>query len=137
MVWLPRQKVLVTGDLVVAPIPFGFNAYPAEWTEALQRLRAYGFKVLIPGHGAPQRDRAYLDRLLALIGEVRAKIAPLAKQGLTLEETRKQLDLSRQARLFAGDDAWLNRWFKAYWIDPFSEAAWKEAKGIPIEQGKG
>ena len=135
--WLPRQKVLAAGDLVVMPLPFGFNAYPQDWTAALKRLRAYDFKVLVPGHGAPQKDRAYLDRLIALIGEVRAQVAPRAKQGLSLDDTRKRLDLSRQARLFAGDDPWLNRWFKSYWTDPLSEAAWKEANGIPIEQGKG
>lgn len=26
--WLPRQRIVATGDLVVAPIPFGFGSYP-------------------------------------------------------------------------------------------------------------
>ena len=135
--WLPKQKVLIAGDLVVAPVPFGFNAYPADWVAALNRLRGYDFQVLIPGHGPPQRDRAYLDRVVVLIGDVRAQVAPLARQGLSLEEARTKVDLSRQAALFTGGDPWLERWFKAYWADPFTEAAWKEAKGVPIEQGTG
>lgn len=134
VVWLPVQRVLVTGDLVVAPIPFGFGSYPADWIETLKRLRGYDFAALVPGHGAPQADRAYLDRLIALLSEVRAQVGPLAAQGLNLEETRKRVDFAAQAAAFAGDDPWLRRWFDQYWVQPITAAAWKEAKGLPIEQ---
>jgi glyoxylase-like metal-dependent hydrolase (beta-lactamase superfamily II) len=135
--WLPRQKVLATGDIVVAPIPFGIGSYPADWLRSLRVLRAYQFRLLIPGHGAPQRDRAYLDRLAGLIAEVRRQVAPLAAAHLSLDETRKKVDLSRERRLFAGDDPWLGLWFEQYWAQPFLKAAWQEASGIPITQGEG
>lgn len=134
VVWLPKQRVLIAGDLVVAPIPFGFGSYPADWIATLQKLRAYDFAALVPGHGAPQTDRAYLDKLIALLTEVRAQVGPLAAQGLSLEETRKKVDFSAQATAFAGDDPWLRRWFEQYWVQPITAAAWKEAKGLPIEQ---
>ena len=38
--WLPRQRVMATGDLLVAPVPFGFNAYPAQWQAALRAMQA-------------------------------------------------------------------------------------------------
>ncbi|HEX4738717.1 MAG TPA: MBL fold metallo-hydrolase [Allosphingosinicella sp.] len=132
--WLPRQKVLATGDMVVAPIPYGFGSYPADWLRSLQVLRALPFRVLIPGHGVPQRDRAYLDRLAALIADVRHQVAPLAAAHLSLDETRKKVDLSRERRLFAGDDPWLGLWFDQYWARPFVTMAWQEANGIPITQ---
>lgn len=132
--WLPRQKVLATGDMVAAPIPFGFGSYPADWLRSLQVLRGYKFKVLIPGHGVPQRDAAYLDRLAALIADVRSQVAPLAAAHLSLDETLKKVDLSRERRLFAGDDPWLGLWFDRYWAQPFVKVAWQEANGIPIVQ---
>jgi glyoxylase-like metal-dependent hydrolase (beta-lactamase superfamily II) len=132
--WLPRQKVLAAGDMVVAPIPFGFGSYPADWLRSLEMLRAYPFRLLIPGHGAPQRDRAYLDRLAALIADVRRQVAPLATAQLNLDETRKKVDLGRERRLFAGDDPWLGLWFDQYWAKPFVKMAWQEARGIPITQ---
>lgn len=135
--WLPRQKLLVSGDLVVIPVPFGFGSYPANWVRALEALKARRPAILVPGHGAPQRDTVYLDRLIGLIGDVRAQVAPLAAQGLSLEEARKRIDLSAQRRLFAGDDPWLRLWFDEFWMKPFVESAWKEAKGLPIEQGEG
>jgi glyoxylase-like metal-dependent hydrolase (beta-lactamase superfamily II) len=135
--WLPRQKLLISGDIVVAPVPFGFGSYPAEWVRALERLRALDFAILIPGHGAPQRDRRYLGQLLALIDAVRAQVAPLAASGLSLEDTRKQIDFAAHRQLFVGVDPWLLHWFDEFWTKPFVESAWKEAKGIPIQQGSG
>ena len=134
VVWLPKQKVLIAGDIVVAPFPFGFGSYPADWLRTIDRLGAYDFEVLVPGHGGPQRDGAYLDRLAAAIAEVRAKVEPLAKEGRSLDDVRKQLDFSDQARGFVGDDPWLRRWFREYWIAPFVASTYKEATGQPIVQ---
>ncbi|MFN3945752.1 MAG: MBL fold metallo-hydrolase [Allosphingosinicella sp.] len=132
--WLPRQRIVVAGDMVVAPIPFGFGSFPAEWIEALGRLRALEFALLVPGHGRPQADAAYLDRLVGLIAETRAQVAPLAAQGLDLDAVRARVGLSAQKALFAGDDPWLGRWFDAYWVRPMTEAAWREANGLEIVQ---
>jgi glyoxylase-like metal-dependent hydrolase (beta-lactamase superfamily II) len=137
IVWLPKQKVLISGDIVVAPFPFGFGSYPADWLRTLDRIRAYDFEVLVPGHGRPQRDRAYLDRLSGAIAEVRAKVASLVAQGVSLEDARKRLDFTDQTRAFVGDDPWLRRWFSEYWSTPFLASAYKEAKGEPIVQTLG
>jgi glyoxylase-like metal-dependent hydrolase (beta-lactamase superfamily II) len=134
IVWLPKQRVLISGDIVVAPFPFGFGSYPADWLRTIDKVRAYDFRTLVPGHGPPQRDRAYLDRLAAAITEVRAEVEPLVKQGLSLDEVRKRLDVAEQAHGFVGDDPWLRRWFAEYWIAPFVASAYKEAKGQPIVQ---
>ena len=135
--WLPRQRVLATGDLLVAPIPFGFNAYPAQWQRSLQSLKALRPAVWIPGHGAPMRDDAYVDRVIALIGHTRDAVAPLAARKVGVEQAKKAVDLSADRERFAGDDAWLARWFDRYWTQPFTDAAYREATGQPIEQGEG
>jgi glyoxylase-like metal-dependent hydrolase (beta-lactamase superfamily II) len=137
VVWLPRQRVLVTGDILVEPLPFGFGGYPSEWLQVLEKLRAYRFSVLVPGHGAPQRDRAYLDRVAAALAEVRRKVAALAAEGRSLEEVQARIDLSAQAAAFAGDDPWLRRWFAEYWVRPIVTSAFREAQGEPIVQSLG
>lgn len=136
-VWVKGARVLVSGDLVVAPIPFGFNSYPGDWLQALDVLLGHDFAVLVPGHGAPMTDPSYVVKLKALIETTRARVAPLALAGKSLDDVKKEVDLSDQAAIFAGTDPWLRRWFRAYWAEPFIEAAWKEAKGLPIEQGRG
>lgn len=136
VVWVRGARVLITGDLVVAPVPFGFNGYPAEWAQSLALLGAYDFKVLVPGHGAPQRDRAYLDRVSASIATLRTAVGNYARMGGTLEDAQKQV-AALGADAFTGGDAWLKRWYQNYWTEPFAETVWKETKGQPIEQGDG
>jgi glyoxylase-like metal-dependent hydrolase (beta-lactamase superfamily II) len=133
--WLPSQKVVVTGDIVVSPYPFGFGSYPADWIDTLGKIKALGFATLIPGHGKPQRDSAYLDKLVTVIAEIRRQVAPLAKQGLSLEEVRKKVDFSTVGELFGStprDEA--N--FQGLFADPMTKSAYHEGLGQPIIQGE-
>lgn len=135
LVWLPRQRVLITGDIVVAPFPFGFGGYPGDWLQTLERMGRYDFKVLVPGHGAPQHDRTYIDRLSVALSDIRAQVTPLAVQGLTLDQVRARVDTAAQAKGFVGDDPWLRRWFMDDWVNPIVASAYKEARGQSIVQG--
>ena len=135
--WLPRQRIVVTGDIVVAPSPYGFGSYPGDWIGVLKKLKALDFAILLPGHGAPQRDTDYLDRLIALIEEVRAQVAPLAVQGLPLAEVQQKVDLSAHRARLIGGDAWKERWFTPYWQQPIVASAYREARGEPIVQSLG
>jgi glyoxylase-like metal-dependent hydrolase (beta-lactamase superfamily II) len=137
IVWLPLQRIVAAGDIVVSPIPFGFGSYPADWIETLGRLKALNFSILVPGHGLPQRNASYVDRLIDLIAEVRSQVAPLAAQGLELDAVRERVDFGTQKALFAGDDPWLGHWFDRYWVRPMTESAWREARGLEIVQGGG
>jgi glyoxylase-like metal-dependent hydrolase (beta-lactamase superfamily II) len=134
VVWLPRQKILVAGEIVILPFPYGFESYPADWIVTLGKLRAIRFKTLILGHGMPQTDRVQIDRIARVLRNVRAQVAPLAAQGLTLEQVRARVDLGADAELFGGSDPWINTWFKAFFADPIATSAYKEAKGQPIVQ---
>ena len=131
---MPRQRVLVAGDAVVWPVPYFFNAYPAETITVLQRLRARDFAVLVPGHGEQLRDRNYLDLLIRFIGDVRQRVAPGAMHGETLEQTtaRMRTELEPYAVQFAGENHWLRYWFFEYAVDPLVEDAYHEAKGEPL-----
>lgn len=132
--WLPRERILIAGDIVVSPIPFGFGSYPEEWLRVLKQIEAYDFAVLVPGHGSPQRDRTYVARLSAALSDVRDEVGRLAGQGHALDEIRRRLDVSAQTVQFASDDPWLRRWFGEYWIKPITASAYKEATGEPIVQ---
>ncbi len=126
----------MTGDVVVWPTPFGFFCFPADWVQTLGKIKALGYTTLIPGHGEPQIDTSYIDRLIGSIEDIRAQVAPLAKQGLSLEEVAGKVDFSRYRDIF-GKTERQKTLFKAYWTDPMTENAWKEAKGLPIKQGEG
>jgi glyoxylase-like metal-dependent hydrolase (beta-lactamase superfamily II) len=135
VVWLPKQRVLASGDIVVAPIPYAAHTYPAEWVAVLKTLKTYDFAYLIPGHGAVQTDAAYIDRLILTLEEVRAQVLPL--KDLPLEEVRKKVALKPIAERFAGDDPWLRTLMGAVFLGDLVSNAWKEARGEAVVQGKG
>ena len=132
--WLPRQKILASGDIVVSPFPFGFGSYPADWIATLGKVKALHFSSLIPGHGEPQHDISYLDRLIASIRDLRAQVGPLAKAGMSLDEIRKKVDFSKSIALY-GDSPRVKANLQGLFFDPMIANAYKEARGEPIKQG--
>jgi glyoxylase-like metal-dependent hydrolase (beta-lactamase superfamily II) len=134
MAWLPKERILIAGDIVAAPTPFGFDSYPADWIRTIGRIKALGFKILIPGHGEPQTDASYLDKLVAAITDIRAQVGPLAKAGVKLDEISKKVNFTRSIALF-GDDPGSRGNAQALFFDPMIQSAYKEARGEPILQG--
>jgi glyoxylase-like metal-dependent hydrolase (beta-lactamase superfamily II) len=132
--WLPRQRVVATGDIVVTPAPFGYGSYPADWIRVLERLKALHFALLIPGHGAPMTDAAYLDRLIGTLADVRNQVGAFARQGLSLDEVRARVDYSAQSAIF-GEPPGGHGIFELNWLTPITESAYLEARGEPITQG--
>lgn len=135
VVWLPRERILASGDLVVNPIPYGFGSFPREWIEALDRLAGFDFELLMPGHGDVLRDRAYIGLLQEMLVSVREQATAAVAKGLDLEATRASIDLSEYQQGIAGDDPQRQFLFKAWWFDPITRSAWLEARGEPIVQG--
>jgi len=132
-VWLPGERIVATGDLVVHPIPYGFGSFPGEWSETLGRIKEFPFEILVPGHGEVQKDTAYVDLLIAMLETLRAQAAAAVAAGLDLDATRKQLDLSAFTARFPKDDMGI-KLFEAWWSSPIGRSAWLEAKGLPIVQ---
>jgi len=56
--YLPKEKMLITGDIVLSPYPFAIGGtYPAEWLGALEKFAALAPSVIIPGHGNAETER--------------------------------------------------------------------------------
>ncbi|MDX2680465.1 MBL fold metallo-hydrolase [Streptomyces sp. NY05-11A] len=99
VVWLPEQKVLFTGDLVMSGVtPFFLMGSLAGSLAALERLRAFGATTVVPGHGpvcGPEvfdTVEGYLRRVGELATQGRAA-------GLTPVETAWEADLGPYADL--------------------------------------
>lgn len=132
VVHLPREGVVVSGDLVAWPVPLvGSTSYPAAYAGALERLLALRPRIIVPGHGPVMRDDGYvrlLSRMLAsLVEQTRAAVA----RGETLEEARKSVDLEPFRREIAGASAFRSFVFQSYVTGPGVAAAYREAKAGP------
>lgn len=133
VLWLPQERIVATGDLVVHPIPYGFGSFPREWVDTLGRISGLDFELLVPGHGEVQRDRSYVELLRSMLTATRAQAADAVAKGLDLEATRKALDFSEFAPRFPQGEM-EERLFQAWWVAPIGRSLWLEASGKPITQ---
>jgi glyoxylase-like metal-dependent hydrolase (beta-lactamase superfamily II) len=134
MAWVPDQRVLVTGDVVVAPLPFGYGCHPAAWEDVLARVVALGPEAIVPGHGAVQRDLRYVRTLQRLLAALRAGVRAEVRAGRSLEETRARLDLAEIRRELTGGDPLREGAFDAFFLDSAVEQAYREEKGEPLSE---
>ncbi|HZS39537.1 MAG TPA: alkyl sulfatase dimerization domain-containing protein, partial [Polyangia bacterium] len=93
-VWLPRRKLLCTGDLFIWATPNAGNPqkvqrYPREWAQALRQMAALGAEVLCPGHGLPifgaARIRQALDDTAELLEILVEETLARMNAGLALD----------------------------------------------------
>ena len=133
VIWLPKQKIVATGDIVVTPVPFGFGSFPSDWIETIAKIKKLGFRVLIPGHGEPMTDSSYLDKLAASIATIRDKVGAAAKAGMTFAEVKAKVDLTSEADRF-GTVSRMKAAVPNLWTAPMTVNAYKEAKGLPMLQ---
>ncbi|MBI5331312.1 MAG: MBL fold metallo-hydrolase [Betaproteobacteria bacterium] len=94
MVWLPDDKVLVGGDILVNQVTPNFrDANVKKWIETLAEVKAMPAKTIIPGHG-PLMSAADAARLHERMARLYAGIEAGYKAGLSDSDIRKKLDLS-------------------------------------------
>jgi cyclase len=90
--YLPKEKILITGDILVSPVPFAVGgSYPQGWIETLQKLNEMEIETIIPGHGEAEHDKSYLTRNLTLFKRVLADVKAAKGNGLSLDQTKEQL----------------------------------------------
>ena len=129
VVWLPNERVLATGDLLVNPVPYSFGSYLGEWVKTLGAIRALPASAIVPGHGAIQRDHAYLDLVVSLLQSTLDQARDAVAKGLDLEATRKAVNLDSLRLRFTNGDVARTRAFNGYFAQPAVERAWLEARG--------
>jgi cyclase len=128
IVYLPKDKIVAVGDLVVYPVPFIYGGFPASWVEVMHAVRALGPETIVPGHGPVMRDFAYFDRVTALMQSMATQAKAAVARGLTLEETRKAFDLAAFRDQFVQGKPDREGTFTASILNSGIEAAYNEAK---------
>ncbi|MEW5918152.1 MAG: MBL fold metallo-hydrolase, partial [Gemmatimonadota bacterium] len=129
VVFLPNERIVATGDLLVNPVPYSFGSYLSEWMQTLRAISALPVDVIVPGHGAIQRDRAYLNQFLALLETTLSQTKAAVAKGLDLAATRKAVNLDSIRLQFTRGERARERAFAAYFTAPAIERAFLEAKG--------
>lgn len=135
VVWLPNEKIVATGDIVVRPTPYGFYSYPTEWAQTLDNIKALGFETLVPGHGRVMHDSAYIDTLAAMFRDLMVQSKAAIKGGASnAEELEAAIDFSKHEQAIAGDDPLFQYLFDIWFKTPIAVSAFLEATGATVSQ---
>ena len=89
-VYLPREKVVITGDAVIGWTPFMGDGYPEDWVGTLDRLAQLDFTHIIMGHGAPA-GRDWLRTFRGYIHDMVEAVREEAARGATLEQVQERV----------------------------------------------
>jgi cyclase len=127
-VYVPDGKVLITGDLLVHPVPYAYGPFFTEWIETLKTLDKIDATSIVPGHGPVQHDKVYLERVIALLQDTVTQVGEAVKGGATLPETRKALNLEKHRVALCGEAAVCNQFFRDSYLAPGIARAYREAK---------
>jgi glyoxylase-like metal-dependent hydrolase (beta-lactamase superfamily II) len=129
--YLPDQKILVTGDLLVNPVPFALSSYPSGWLATLERLDAFDASLIVPGHGGLLRDESLLHATRDVFREILARGREARARGLDVHQARDGMmpALEPHVLRLAGDDASRRDQVRTYVVDWYLHRVYEELDG--------
>lgn len=95
----------------------------------LKALMAMDATTIVPGHGEVMHDWAYAKKVTAALEALRAQATEAVRQGASLEDTRKRVQLESFQKEFAGSDFGRGKAFRDFFVFSAVERAYQEAKG--------
>ncbi len=108
VIFLPKEKILMTGDLLDHPVPYMFGGFPVDFVNTLQSLVQLDAQTIVPGHGDVLRDKAYIYQVADFMEAVNKEVEAEINDGLSLEEVQgklpKTLDVKTWKQKFTGGD---------------------------------
>lgn len=133
VVFLPRERIVATGDLMVFPAPFAFGSNYREWADTLEKVSALEADTLFPGHGPVMRDRTYLHQVRDLLRDLVAQVDAAVAEGLTVEQTQERVTLAEWKERFAKGEDGIAQAFQAFFVQPAVQRAWEIANGVAAD----
>lgn len=105
VVYLPHERVLCTGDLLVSSgLPYMADGYPSQWDATVAQFEQLDFETIIPGHGpvvTGLQSRELLKNFRIYLQDLVGQVRTFVEKGATLEETLKGVSLSRHSDKFS------------------------------------
>ena len=138
ILYLPREKILVTGDLLDHPIPYLGGGFPSELVVTLGKMARIDAETVVPGHGeilTRERAKAHIAHVIEfvslIVDRVSQEIYRIGSGPRNLEKVReavlKSIDVAAWRQTFGGNDSSENRdYFDDFSLPGVITAAWAD-----------
>jgi len=111
VVFLPKEKIVIVGDVLDHPIPYLGGGFPAEQIVTLKNVAKLQPQTIVPGHGDVLHDLAYLNLLTDFLQTVVSAVdkemydPASSKSAADMQKAvEKDIDVAAWRKKFAGDD---------------------------------
>jgi cyclase len=89
-VYLPKEKVVITGDAMIGWTPYMGDGYPEDWAGTLDRLALLDFTHIIMGHGEVA-GRDWLGTFRGYVNDMVEAVRREIATGATLDEVKQRV----------------------------------------------
>lgn len=133
IVYLPNEKIICSGDMLTHPVPYGFTTNPFEWISTLEKLSAFDFNFLVPGHGTVQEDKQFLKDVIEMIRSVEDQVKTGIQNGAPRDSIRAKIDVSKFAQKYSNADPVFHYRLKGWFSNPHAGVVFDSLK---VKSGK-
>ncbi len=92
-VYLPEEKIVFTGDMMLGRPSYMGDGYVGEWAATLANLKQLDIELVLPGHGDGFSDLRIIDYVQAYYNDLHAEVMRLKGQGFSAGEAAARADL--------------------------------------------
>ncbi len=103
VVFCPKKRVIVTGDLHNPHFPGFIDSYPQLWPKAIDSLASLEFDHILPGHGAVEHGRGGLIGRRNFIEEITERVIAGKAAGKSVPELQRTITAASLKSLRSGD----------------------------------
>ena len=99
VVYLPKERIVCTGDLMESVISYMGDAYADEWPATLDRLMTLDFDTVMPGHGVVFKGKGHIEAFQRYLRDLLKQARELKAAGVPADAAATRIDM----RAFAAD----------------------------------
>jgi glyoxylase-like metal-dependent hydrolase (beta-lactamase superfamily II) len=125
VIFIPQDKVLVTGDLVHDYEPLFWDADPDSWIQVLDKINRIDFDYFVGGHGDKHKGREIVYAWENYLKELIAKTREAIREKQTLENFQRQITAEMFISLQNGYGQRIQQFregYMEYFIGPLTDA---------------
>ncbi len=129
--YLPKEKIVIAGDLLINPVTYALGSYPTGWIKTLEYIDSLDASIIVPGHGEPLRDETLLKATIAVLKDLQKRGADARARGLDPDAARAEImpQIKELMVQITGDQPNVNRAFEVQLVDWFLHRVYDELNG--------
>jgi glyoxylase-like metal-dependent hydrolase (beta-lactamase superfamily II) len=130
-VYLPKEKILLLGDLIVNPITFALSGFPTEWLHVLEKVDTLDAATIVTGHGPPLHDKTLLRATMEVFRVLLREGKAARAKGMDPDQAKEAImpGLHDVMVTITGDRPALNAAFKSQLVDWYLHRVYDELDG--------